>query len=102
VRVNLKGVHWTLAKLADGSAKTYWYAWRGGPRLRGTPGTADFIASYNEAVARRTVAPQGRLQVLIDGYQQSGEFRTLRERTKADYVKQIKLIEQEFGDFPQS
>lgn len=101
MRVNLKGIHWTPAKLADGSAKIYWYAWRGGPRLRGEPGTPDFIASYNEAVARRTLPPQGRLQVLIDGYQQSGEFRTLRERTKADYIKQIKLIEQEFGDFPQ-
>jgi integrase len=101
VRVNLKGIHWTLAKLADGSTKMYWYAWRGGPRLRGEPGTPDFIASYNEAVGRRTLAPQGRLQILIDGYQQSGEFRTLRERTKADYIKQIKLIEQQFGDFPQ-
>ena len=101
MRVNLKGIHWTIAKLADGSAKIYWYAWRGGPRLRGEPGTPDFIASYNEAVGRRTLAPHGRLQVLIDGYQQSGEFRTLRERTKADYIKQIKFIEQEFGDFPQ-
>jgi integrase len=101
VRIKLKGIHWTIAKLADGSTKMYSYAWRGGPRLRGKPGTPDFVASYNEAVGRRTLAPQDRLQVLIDGYQQSGEFRTLRERTQADYIKQIKLIEQEFGDFPQ-
>ena len=44
-------------------------------------------------MAQRAPRPEGRLQVLIDGYQQSGEFRTLRERTQADYIKQIKIIE---------
>ena len=74
--------------------------WRNGPRLHGKPGTPEFIASYNEAVGRRISQPEGRLHFLIDGYQQSAEFRGLRERTKADYIKQIKLIETEFGDFP--
>ena len=100
MRVKLKGIHWTLANLADGSTKIYWYAWRNGPRLHGKPGTPEFIASYNEAVGRRISQPEGRLHFLIDGYQQSAEFRGLRERTKADYIKQIKLIETEFGDFP--
>jgi len=100
MRVDLKGLHWTVAKLADGSTKFYWYAWRGGPSLRGEPGTSDFIASYNEAIAQRAPTPAGRLQLLINGFQSSGEFRTLRERTKADYIKQIMIIEQEFGDFP--
>ena len=44
VRVNLKGIAKVTAK-----GRTYWYAWRGGPRLRGEPGTAEFIASYREA-----------------------------------------------------
>jgi integrase len=100
MRVDLKGIHTTHATLADGTKKIYRYAWRGGPKLRGKPGSPDFIASYNEAVARRTPTLQGRLQSLIDGYQQSGEFRTLRERTRLDYIKQITLIEQDFGDFP--
>ncbi len=82
MRVDLKGIHSTHAKLADGSTKIYWYAWRGGPHLRGEPGSPDFIASYNEAMAQRRLTPEGKLQFLIDGYQQSGEFRTLRERTR--------------------
>ena len=82
MRVDLKGIHSAHAILADGTRITYWYAWRGGPRLSGKPGTPDFIASYNEAMAQRSPTPQGRLQILIDGYQQSGEFRTLRERTR--------------------
>ena len=34
VRVNLKGIAKVTAK-----GRTYWYAWRGGPRLRGEPGS---------------------------------------------------------------
>ncbi len=100
MRVNLKGIHSAHVTLADGAEKIYWYAWRKGPRLRGEPGSPDFIASYNEAVARRAPTPEGKLQTLIDKFQTSGEFTTLRPRTKADYVKQIKLIEKDFGDFP--
>jgi hypothetical protein len=53
MRVNLKGINSHTARLADGTTKTYWYAWKGGPRLQGEPGTPEFIASYNEAAARR-------------------------------------------------
>ena len=100
MRIDLKGIHSTHAELADGSVKIYWYAWRGGPALRGPPGEPDFIASYNEAVAQRAPSPEGKLQFLINLFQTTSEFRTLRERTRADYIKQIKLIEEEFGDFP--
>jgi integrase len=100
MRIELKGIHTAHARLADGTKKSYWYAWRGGPRLRGEPGTPDFTASYNEAVAQRAPTPEGKLQFLIDKFQTSGEFTTLRPRTRADYVRQIKLIEREFGNFP--
>jgi integrase len=100
MRVDLKGIHSAHSKLADGSTKIYWYAWRGGPKLRGQPGTPEFHASYNEAVAQRVPTAEGRLQSLIDAYQQSQKFLGRRERTRADYVKQIMIIEQAFGDFP--
>jgi integrase len=58
------------------------------------------MASYNAAVERRTPIPEGALQSLLDAYQQSQKFLRRRERTRADYVKQIKLIEVAFGDFP--
>jgi hypothetical protein len=32
MRINAKGLHWTPVTLADGTKKTYWYAWRGGQR----------------------------------------------------------------------
>jgi integrase len=100
MRVNLKGIHAAHVTLADGTKKIYWYAWRGGPRLQGEPGTTEFMASYNTAAAQRVPIPEGTLQSLIDRFQQSGEFRGLRERTRADYIRQIKIIELAFGDFP--
>src|SRR6476646_5947428 len=99
MRIELKNLHWTLAKLADGTVKTYWYAYRNGPRIRGEYGTAEFIASFNEAIAQREPTAEGRLQILIHGYQQSRDFLDLRERTRADYIRQIKIIEKDFGDF---
>jgi integrase len=100
MRINAKGLHWTVAKLADGSTKIYWYAWRGGPRLTGDHGSPEFIASFNAAIAVKIVAPEGRLLSLLQAYQQSTDFLDLRERTRADYIKQILKIEQKFGDAP--
>src|SRR6266550_3520048 len=45
-------------------------------------------------------APEGRLLALTQAYQQSQDFLALRERTRADYIKQITKIEQRFGDAP--
>ena len=100
MRVELRGLHWTLAKLADGRKVRYWYAWRGGPRLKGEPGTPEFMAAYNAAVAARVAPPEGRLLSLIAAYQKTQDFLRLRDRTRADYVKQIMKIEQRFGDMP--
>ena len=102
MRVRLKHLHSAHCRLADGRKQIYYYAWRGGPRLQGEPGTAEFIASYNEAVARKVVAPGGgTMMSLLRAYQESGEFRDkLAERTKRDYAGKIRLIEGKFGDFP--
>jgi integrase len=100
MRVRLKGTNPVRAKLADGTFKTYWYAWKGGPRLRGEPGTPEFIASYNEAAAHKIATPEGTLQAVLRAYQASAEFAGLAERTRSDYIKQITIIESEFGDCP--
>jgi integrase len=83
-------------------ARGGWYAWKGGPPLRGEPGTPEFIASYNEAVARKVVPPRGTLLSVLQGYQASDDFTGLAPRSRSDYVGKIKLIEKEFGDFPLS
>jgi integrase len=100
VRVRLKGINSRRKKLADGSIKTYYWAWKGGPPLRGKPGSPEFIASYNEAVAEKIVPPRGKLLSVLQEYQSSDEFRSLAPRSRSDYVAKIKLIEKTFGDFP--
>ncbi|MGB8824523.1 MAG: integrase, partial [Pseudolabrys sp.] len=103
MRVNLKGINSQTARLADGTTKTYWYAWKGGPRLQGEPGTPEFIASYNEAAAQKIKTPSGRLLWLLQSYQASEDFRQLAERTREDYQRIIqKEIEPEYSDFPLS
>lgn len=46
MRVNLKGVHRVRKKLASGLYATYYYAWRGGPRIEAQIGTPAFHQAY--------------------------------------------------------
>lgn len=100
MRVRLRGINSRRKKLADGRVVVYWYAWKGGPRLDGKPGSAEFIASYNAAVATKRQPPRGVILSILQGYQASDDFRQLADRTRLDYVKQVKAIEREFADFP--
>lgn len=101
MRVRLKGLNTVRTRLANGSTVTYRYAWKGGPRLDGEPGTPEFLASYHAAVASRRPQVRGVLLSLMQGYQASEDFRSgLSAQTRADYVRQIKIIEAAFADFP--
>jgi integrase len=100
VRIRLKSINSVRKILADGTRRTYWYAWKGGPALRGEPGTPEFVVSYNEAVTRKVAPQAAALLSVLQGFQASTAFADLAPRTRADYVKQVKIIEREFGDFP--
>ena len=100
MRVRLKGINRISKRLADGSTVTYHYAWKGGPRLNGKPGSPEFIASYNEAVNARKLTPEGTMRSILDAYESSSDFKSLAGRTRADYKKHLRAIAGEFGDFP--
>jgi integrase len=100
MRVRLKGLNCKTKRLADGTVKTYYWAWKGGPPLVGVPGSPEFIASYNEAISRKVAPPVGLLLSIMQGYQASAEFKNLADRTRHDYIRFIKTIETDFGDFP--
>ena len=102
MRVRLRGINSKRKRLADGSYRTYFWAWKGGPRLRGQPGTPEFIASYNQAVAQKITPPRGTLLSLLQQYQASEDFRLLAESTRRSYVPLIARIEKDLGDFPLS
>jgi integrase len=100
MRMNLKGINSAVVKLASGEVKTYWYAWRGGPRLKGEPGSPDFVRSYSAAHATRTQARDGTLFALIAEFKASAEFQRLSAPTKRAYFGYLKRIELEFADMP--
>ena len=100
MRVRLRGINSKRKRLADGTYRTYYWAWKGGPPLQGVPGTPEFIASYNAAVAKKVTPPTGKLLSVLQQYQDSEDFLSLAPRSRSDYVGKIKIIEKSFGDFP--
>lgn len=100
VRINLKGLNRVSARLADGRLVEYYYAWKGGPRLPGKAGSAEFVAAYNEAVKRKAQPRAGTLQSILNGFQMSTEWDDLAPRTRKDYAGKIAEIERLLGDFP--
>src|SRR5262249_27595592 len=100
MRVRLRGIHSVKGKLASGETAEYYYAWRGGPRLVGAPGTPEFLASYTAAHASRREPDGSSFHSIIAGYKASQDFLGLKTRTRADYLQHIAKIETDFGDLP--
>src|SRR6516164_4302819 len=93
IRIDLKGIAKATAK-----GRTYWYAWRGGPRLRGEPGSPEFHASYNEAIESRRTPEPGRFKALVTLYKASGEYKKLAESTRKNWAPWLDRIADYFGE----
>src|SRR5437764_3982268 len=92
-KIELKGIAKVTAK-----GRTYWYAWRGGPRLRGEPGSPEFIASYNEAVENRRTPDAARFRSLVVLYKASHEYKNLADSTKKRWGPWLDQVEEYFGE----
>ncbi|KGT77325.1 integrase [Bradyrhizobium japonicum] len=93
VRIDLKGIAKVTAK-----GRVYWYAWRGGPRLSGEPGSPRFVASYNEAIQQRRTPDKGRFRFVVTEYKSSVEYKKLAESTRDQWGKWLDRIADYFGD----
>jgi integrase len=93
VKVELKGVAKVTAK-----GHSYYYAWRGGPRLSGEPGSPEFIVSYNEAHENRRTPYTGRFRSVITLYKASADFRNLAPSTKRQWSPWFDRLSDYFGD----
>lgn len=102
MRVNLRGIHRVKKRLANGERKEYFYAWRGGPRLEGEPGSPEFSASYALAHGNQREPAPDKLRSIIAKFKASPAMTKLAPRTQADYRKHISKIEVQFGDMPMS
>lgn len=93
MRIELKGLHTVTAK-----ERTYWYAWRGGPRLRGAPGSPEFVLSYNDAIASRHTLEPGRFKSLVALYRASGEYQKLADTTRKNWSPWLDRNADYFGE----
>lgn len=93
VKVDLKGIAKVRAK-----GHTYHYAWRGGPRLRGEPGSPEFLASYNEAIENRRTPDKNRFRFVVADYKASGEYKKLADTTREQWGKWLDRIAEYFGE----
>jgi integrase len=105
-RRKLPGVATASKRLADGTRRKYYYAWRGGPMLKGEddtpllPNDPQFAVAYAAAHAERKKPATGNLFSLIAAYRVSTEFTGRAEVTKKAYRRYLKMIEEEFGTMP--
>jgi integrase len=105
-RRKLPGVATASKRLADGTRRKYYYAWRGGPLLKAEDGTPlapndpQFAVAYAAAHAERKKPATGTMFSLIAAYRASTEFTGRAESTQRDYRRYLKMIEEEFGTMP--
>ena len=93
VKVELRGIHKLNIK-----GKRYYYAWRGGPRLRSEPGSPEFMASYNQAIEERRTPEPGRFKSLVVLYRASRDYKTLAGSTRKNWSPWLDRIAEYFGD----
>lgn len=100
VIVRLKGLASARKKMADGSVRAYWYAWRGGPRIDAEPGSAAFMAEYTRHVsAKPAVVQAGTVAELIRLYEASSDYPKSQASVRA-YRTYLGLIDRKFGTLP--
>lgn len=92
VTVELKGLHIVKAK-----GKTYYYAWRGGPRIKAEPGTPMFQKAYAEAVESARIPDETQFSALITLYKRSDDYTKLAASTKKNWSGWLDRIDKHFG-----
>ena len=94
VSVRLKGIHRVRAK-----GRVYYYAWRGGPRLQGSPGSPEFISGFEQAHAARKApsTAKGTFAGIIAAYRASPAYTGLGVHTTRAYAAHLADMEIAFG-----
>jgi hypothetical protein len=78
----LKGTNQITKELADGTIKTYHYAWKGGPPLPGEPGSPEYEAAYHKAQkVKETALSSDKVWYLLREYKKSTEFHDLAPKS---------------------
>jgi len=105
VLVALKGIHKVKRKLADGTVRVHYYAWRGGPRMLSAPHTEAFGLEF--AKHKNTASPKivDTLETLIDRFtgpeeKRNPDFLALADTTQTDHLYAFRLIKAHWPKLP--
>ena len=99
--VRLKGLNRVSKRLADGSRVTYWYVWKGGPRLPGEPGSPEFLSAFADAHRARKADDRSTLAGLVSLYKSKPEFTRLAPSTQREWMRWLdRISEHEIGQLP--
>lgn len=97
------GLHEVKATLKSGERKTYYYAWRGGPRIKAKPGTNAFVQEFARLTRDRDKerkAKEETLGWLIEQYLASADYQSLKPKTRHDYERIIGVLKVKWGSLP--
>jgi integrase len=92
VKRDVKGLHRVVSK-----GRVYWYAYRGGPRLRGEEGSPEWWASIDEANRERHIPEPGKFRALVTLYKASADYQKLAPVTKRNWAPWLDRVADYFG-----
>lgn len=93
VMVPFKGLH--VVKMRG---RTYYYAWRGGPRIEAEFGSPEFHAAWQDAHHPLRDADRSRFGTWVGLYETSDEFKELAMSTKHQWTPWFPKIKAHFGN----
>lgn len=96
--IKIKGVNPVRDK-RTGEVRYYLGRHKGAVRLKGVPGTPEFMASYTEALASRKPADNGKMRALVSLYRSSAAFTGLAPKTREIWSRWLDRIVERFGDY---
>lgn len=102
MRVELTGIHRVTKRLASGGLRTYYYAWRGGPRIHANLRDQDaFIDEYRRHKLYQAPPTDKRvLSDIIRSYVAAADYTGLAAKTKESYDTALARIQGKFGTMP--
>lgn len=102
MRVELTGIHKVTKRLAGGGLRTYYYAWRGGPRIHADLRDQDaFIDEYQRHKCFQAPPKDNEtVSDLIRSYVAAADYTGLAAKTKEGYDTALARIQGKFGTMP--
>lgn len=89
----LKGLHVVKAK-----GKTYYYAWRGGPQIKASPGAKEFLEEF--LAAKSPHIDGARFGGWVQKYKASEDYKAISDKTKSNWGPILDEVRDHFGALP--